>query len=166
MSDDDRVASGPDGLGDDMLLARLREMFERVDPAPVWLVELAKLSYELRSIDVELAELVADSLVEGAGVGVRAADPAAAPRLLTFEGSALAVEVGVNTGPDGRVLHGQLVPSAAARIEIRQPGRQVNWVEADDLGRFGAEGLVEGPLSLVVHLPGGDVVASQWVVVN
>jgi hypothetical protein len=155
---------GSNEVQDRALLGAVRDMLDRVDPPPVWMVDLAKLSYELRSIDAELAELVADSRVDEPAVAVRAAATTAGPRMLTFESDDLLVEVEVgDDGRGGSLLTGQLVPPQPARVELRQPDRPPYFVEADELGRFAVDGLADAPFSLVCHRPDGRPVASVWV---
>lgn len=145
------------------LLRELGGVLDRADPPPGWMVELAKLSYDLRSLDAELAELVADSLVDAPSVAVRSA-ALAEPRMLTFESDDLLVEVEVEAdGHGGSTLTGQLVPAQPARVELRQPDRPHRSVQADELGRFVIEGLAAAPFSLVCHRPDGRPVASAWV---
>ena len=164
MNDDHLRDAGTGGLDDEALLGQLREMFARVDPQPPWLADLAKLSYDLRSIDVELAELVADSHVDEPALAVRAAATATEPRLLTFESDDLVVEVEVSQDERGRhLLIGQLVPAQAARVELRQPDQATVTVLTDELGRFSVSGLAAGPFSLVCHRADARPVASQWV---
>lgn len=149
---------------DQQLITAVAGMLDRVDPPPGWMVDLAKLSFDLRSIDAELAELVADSRIDEPLVAVRSAGTVAEPRLLTFESSELAVELEVDRDERGRpALTGQLVPGEAAEVELRQPGAQTRSVQTDDLGRFRFDDLADGPFSLVCRPGAGRPVASPWV---
>jgi hypothetical protein len=166
MSDQHRSDAFPGDLDDDALLARLGESLSRVDPPPSWLVDLAKLSYGLGSIDVELAELVADSHVDEPALAVRAASTGTQPRLLAFESGDLAVEIEISFGADDVLsIHGQLVPPASATVEVRQPAHRPVEISADELGRFAAHGIAPGPLSVVCRWGDAAVLASTWVVV-
>lgn len=148
-------------LGDEALLERLREMFERRDPVPSWAVEVAKLSLELHAIDAELAELTQDAADELAAVAVRSDGGG---RTATFESSDLVIEIEVTgSGPSLGVV-GQLVPATPARIEVRQPRVRRRWVDADELGRFAVDDVRRGPLSLICHRPGFRPTATSWVI--
>jgi hypothetical protein len=142
------------------LLAELRSVLQRADPVPAEVVAAAKGSFTWRTVDAELAELVADSLTMSApvrGVG--------APRLLTFEGAALVVEVEVaETGTTRRLL-GQLVPTAPADIVVRWQGGSAATT-ADDLGRFAVADIPAGPVSISVTRPSDpNPVVTSWVTV-
>jgi hypothetical protein len=160
--------TGPEhNLDDDRLSERLRDLLRRTDSPPHLAVELAKQSFALRSVDAELAALVADSEVDGLAVTVRNDEPDG-PRLLTFEtepsptGDIAAVEVELG-GPGGRRLLGQMHPPGPARIEVRQPAAAgPRWVEADDHGRFAIEDMAAGPFSLTCHAAGRRPVTTAW----
>ena len=79
----------------DPLMAEVRAVLENADPVPPAVLAAAKGTFTWRTIDSELAELVADSadsLAGAVGAGVRGET---APRLLTFEAAGLVVEVEV-----------------------------------------------------------------------
>lgn len=128
---------------DEELLQELRLMMRRVDPVPASVVLAARSAIMWRSIDAELAELTADSLVEDRRlVGVRAHD---VPTMLTFEigGQILEVEV----MPTGRVrrLVGQLVPAGPGQVVVHHGEAEVT-VQADEVGRFSVDGIATGPV--------------------
>ena len=158
--DDSRGGAGSGDQADDVLLAELADLLGRVDPPPPWLVDLAKLSYDLRSIDVELADLVADSSMQDSLVGVRAATMVG-PRMLTFERGDWLLEVEASRTDSGWQLLGQVVPSALCRIEIVQrAGGRV--VESDDLGRFVVPDVLPEPVMLIVEAPGTPRIGTGW----
>jgi hypothetical protein len=141
----------------DPLLAELVEMLERADPVPSDVVDAARASFTWRTIDAELAELTADSLLTGAGV--RGSDPA---RLLTFAGPGLEVEVEVAVTGDDRRLTGQLVPTGPAEVSVRWATGSADTV-ADDLGRFTVGGVPATTVSLAVRRPGAErPVVTSW----
>ena len=161
MSEDPTTAGD---VQDAALLRAVGELLDRVDPPPAWAVDLAKLSFDLRTIDAEFAELVADSLIDEPLLAVRSASLVAEPRLLTFESEQLVVELELDRDERSRpLLTGQLIPAEPARVELRQPGQPARSVPADALGRFRVDELADGPFSLIVHRPGGRPVASQWI---
>jgi hypothetical protein len=146
---------------DTSLVDDLRRVVERADPVPERVLEGARGSLTWRTIDAELAELAYDSMLEARGESlVRNAET---HRALTFEAPGLSVEVEVGASGAGRRLVGQLVPPQPAAIEIRHPGGTIP-VEADDLGRFSADGVPAGPVSLVCRRPAGGAVATAWLV--
>ena len=155
---------GSGDVQDRALLGAVREMLDRFDPPPGWVVDLAKLSFDLRSIDAELAELVADSLVDEPAVAVRSATVGTEPRMLTFESDDLAVDLELVHRDRGLLaITGQLFPASRADVDIRQPDRPIRTVVTDDLGRFIVEDLPAEPFSLVVRRSDCRPVASQWV---
>ena len=170
MTQSDDHAQPPESNRDDAeLLTRLGALFGSLDRPPADAVELAKQSFGLRTIDAELATLVADSPVESA-LTVRLGDTGAEPRLYTFEASDEpasvlgigAVEIEVSgVGRDARMV-GQLHPPGPARIELRQSGNaEPRSVDADDQGRFLIEGLAGAPFSLLCRRPGSRP-RSRW----
>jgi hypothetical protein len=153
------------GLDDEGLLAAVREMLSRDEPAPDWSVELAKSSYGLRAVDAELAALTSDSGLATAGSGVRSGT---APRLAVFDTGDLSLEIEIE--PSTRVgswrLIGQLIPASPAHIQIRQQGAEPVWVDADDLGRFAADHLAGGSLSLMCMREGARAAVTEWIAIG
>jgi hypothetical protein len=147
-------------LDDQALIARLAELLEDAE-APSWSAELAKASYGLRAVDAELAALSSDSGLT-AGSGMRAA---AAPRLAVFEATGLSVEIEIEPAARSGLwrLVGQLTPAGPARIGIRRHDDAVSWTDADDRGRFSADQLPGGPLSLRCERPGQPAAATEWI---
>jgi hypothetical protein len=145
----------------DALVEELRRVAALVDPVPERVRDAARGSFSWRTIDAELAELAYDSAAQaGREALVRSADTR---RLLTFDAAGLSIEVEVtSTDPDVRLV-GQVVPPQRAEIEVRHAGGRIT-VEADDLGRFAADGISAGPVSLVCRL-GERTVATAWLVV-
>jgi hypothetical protein len=128
---------------DDELMARLRDLLAEDDPVPPLVVSAARESLSWRTIDAELARLVADSLVADSLLATAEVRGDAA-RLLTYQVDEIVIEVEV-TETSGRLrVVGQLVPPMVARVQAEQPGGSVE-VHADRLGRFTAEGVLRGP---------------------
>jgi len=170
MSTDDRSfregtdpASTLRGLDDEGLLAAVREVLGH-EPPPDWSVELAKSSYGLRAVDAELAALTSDSGL-AAGSGMRSGT---APRLAVFDTGDLSFEIEIE--PSTRVgswrLVGQLIPASPARIQVRQQGAEPVWVDADDLGRFAADHLAGGSLSLMCMREGMRAAVTEWIAIS
>ena len=155
MTDDDTAATP-----DRELLSRLRSMLADADPVPREVVAAARDSYGWRSIDAQLAALVADSLLDTAPVR------GSSERLLSYEVGDSIVEVEVtDTGGRLRIV-GQLTPSRPARVRADQPSGSVE-VLADRFGRFTIEGLTPGPTRFVCVPVGADdatQVQTDWTV--
>jgi hypothetical protein len=138
-------------VNDQDLENELREIAARVDPVPAHLLLAAEAAFAWRTVDAELAGLVFDSLTT-AGSGSRAAEELApvrggGPRMLTFQTPGLTVELEVTRVGGAHRLLGQLLPPGAAHVEIRHPDG-VFHTEADELGRFAAEQVTAGPISI------------------
>jgi hypothetical protein len=142
---------------DDELERELRRMAEWADPVPADLVRAAAEAFVWRASGCELAELVYDSLLAGAGPTVRSGPSA---RLLTFEGAELTVEVEI--GPSGTLI-GQLLPPGPATVQIRRPSAE-RTLDCDEYGRFAADRLEHGPLSLRCTA-GETKIVTDWIAV-
>jgi hypothetical protein len=146
------------------ILTLLRGVLEEIDPVPGPLVEAAQAAFTWRTVDAELAELTADSVLDGAAV--RASD---APRLLTFTAGAvsLVVEVAASTGVGdvARRLIGQIVGPHPAEVEVRHADGSLT-VPTDDYGRFRAAPVPAGPISLALRFAGRrPPLVTSWVTV-
>jgi hypothetical protein len=172
MSTDDRsFREGPDpattlgGLDDEGLLAAVREVLSHDEAPPDWSAELAKGSFGLRAVDAELAALTSDSALATAESGMRSGT---APRLAVFDTGDLSLEIEIE--PSARAgswrLVGQLIPASPARIQIRQQGAEPVWVDADDLGRFAADHLADGSLSLMCVREGMRAAVTEWIAIS
>jgi hypothetical protein len=175
MTDENKRRKRP-AMNDDSLVAdqelddELRRIAARLDPVPEALVHAAEAAFAWRGVDVELAELAFDSLAERESLAlVRGADE---PRLLTFHAAELTIELEVRpptrehpplAGVEHRLI-GQLLPPGPARVEVRHPDG-VLMVEADELGRFAAEQVATGPISLRCQRAGAATapVVTEWV---
>jgi len=147
---------------DDVLMARLRDLLAETDgPPPAEFVAMAKQMFGLRSVDAELAALVADSDAESGAVAVRGGAEA---RLLTFESAGLAVEIEVSGAGRSRRVLGQLVPPGPGTVEARQPALpEPRVADVDERGRFTLDDLHPGPLSLTCRRDGAAAVSTSWV---
>ena len=147
------------------LLMLLRGVLEETDPVPGPLIEAAQACFTWRTVDAELAELVADSVLDGAAV--RAAD---APRLVTFTAGAISLVIEIvaplaRTGEVARRLIGQIVGAQPAEVEVRHADGSLT-VQTDDYGRFRAAPVPPGPISLAVRFAGRrPPLVTSWVTV-
>jgi len=144
---------------DEALLRDLSRVTNELDPIPEHVLAAAYAAIGWRTIDAELAELIADSAIDEPALLVRGA---AQPRSLTFEAPGLTIELEAEHAADDDLhLSGQLVPPQPAEVTIRQ-GEALLALRADDRGRFAAHGIVPGPLSLRCRL-GDDAGARRFV---
>jgi hypothetical protein len=152
-------------LDDEGLLAAVREMLGRDEPPPDWSADLAKSSYDLRAVDAELAALTSDSGLAEAASGMRSGT---APRLAVFDTGDLSLEIEIEPGTRAGSwrLVGQLIPASPARIQIRQQRAEPVWVDADDLGRFTADHLASGSLSLMCMREGTRAAVTEWIAIS
>jgi hypothetical protein len=144
-------------LQDELLLAELAAVLRPETVPPPAVLDAAAALWTWRTVDAELARLEYDSLLDDGPMIVRAGRQ---PRLLTFTAGRLTVEVEVDDTPRARRLVGQLVPAAAAELELC--GATGRWsARADEYGRFVLD-LPDRPerLSLQVRLDSGAVVES------
>ncbi|MGH3321959.1 MAG: hypothetical protein ACRDN9_17660 [Streptosporangiaceae bacterium] len=149
---------------DESLLDELRTVLAMIDPVPRQVDKAARASFDWRTIDVELAELVADSAVQPFAV-VRTPAPDAGPRLLTFEAPGLTIEVEVADEGDERRLIGQLVPPQVADVEVRWRGGSLRG-NSDTIGRFIAAPVPAGPVSVACWLGDSPTpVVTSWVTI-
>jgi hypothetical protein len=159
------VHDEPDDTGlDDMRLEEeLRGLAARLEPVPERLVQAAVDAYAWRTVDTDLAELVFDSLADrDEAAPVRGQQQ---ERLLSFRASSLTIEVQVTAAGSSRRLIGQLVPPQPAVVEIRHQD-EVMTLATDQFGRFVAEWMPAGPVSLRCGPAAGDArspVVTDWV---
>lgn len=123
----------PDLNDDDLVLDRLRNALDGGDPVPGDAVIAARQVFELRRLDEDLAELIADSLLD-AGIVVRREDPQ--PRLVSFELDGFTIDV--ELGADGRSVIGVVSPAGSLAVEI-ETAAGVTQTRTDYLGRFRGE---------------------------
>jgi hypothetical protein len=163
MNDESAAVEHDQVSDEDELFLRLTEMLSPQHNPPASVTELAKQSFALRTVDAELAALVADSEIHGTAAPVRRSRSVDIPRLLTFQTTGLLVELEIGTtGGRPRIL-GELLPEGTAMIEVRQPGAPGSRsVEVDDEGRFVVEDLRPGPFSLTCRRPGRSPVTTEW----
>jgi hypothetical protein len=142
----------------DPMFATLRNVIDHADPVPQAVVDAARAAYTWRTIDAELAELTADSAMATAGVR-----STSAPRLLTFEGAGVEVEVEVAHTGSTRHLSGQLVPMGPAQITVRWSSGS-RETTADELGRFAIDHVPAGSVSLAILRTGAhQPIVTSWI---
>jgi len=145
---------------DERILAGLRGLAGRLDPIPDDVRQRAHDALAWRTVGTDLAQLSYDSVLDDELlVGVRGTGP----RQLSFEGPTCTVEIEIHRAA-GRLV-GQVVPPGPAEIVVRAPTGSVR-ARADDLGRFIAEPVGTGPISILCTADSGnDPTVTEWVVI-
>lgn len=153
-----------EGRDDEALITELRGALDTLDPVPDHVIDAAKASFAWRRVDEALADLVADSATQPAGPA-RSAGDSTEPRLLTFRGRGLTVEVEVTPLGDSRRLLGQLVPPRRAEVEVRWQGGCATS-EADTIGLFSVSPVPAGPVSIVCRPGAGQAqMVTSWITI-
>jgi hypothetical protein len=144
---------------DELLLAELRAVAARVDPVPAAVVDAARASLTWLRVDAELAELLSDSAVEHRSLALVRSDGGS--RSLSFGSGELTIDVEILVEGSRRRLVGQLVPPGPGTVEVQSPTLRTT-VDADDLGRFRADGVPPGRMRLRVTRD-GVAVETSWI---
>ena len=150
-----------DETDDDVLEAQLRNLAADLEPVPAALVAAAVDAFTWRDPDAELAELIFDSLLDqDAATLVRGGQE----RLFRFRSDERAVDLEVTVTGMSRTLIGQVTPAGPATVSVRHRDGTVS-VDADDLGRFRAEHVPPGPVSVRLHAadPARTGLVTDWV---
>lgn len=152
--DDDRDAA------DEQLMADLARLVAERDPIPPHLLEMARESYTWRTIDAELAELVADSLRPEDALLVRA--QTATVRLIVFASRDERVEVEVLSENGARQLVGELTPAAPGTLTVEHAtGPVTEPIDAE--GRFLVSRVPSGLIRLRCEREGKRPLVTAWV---
>lgn len=149
---------------EEFLLQSLREAASLLDPVPPEVITAALGAFAWRNFDAELALLAYDSFENRPEMALRSGQ--SSPRLLTFEGSTLTVDLESISSRNERRLVGQLIPEQSAQLEIWHRGGR-STVEVDKHGRFVFSGVSAGPVSFVVRTGSekeGLALKTDWVI--
>jgi hypothetical protein len=148
---------------DERFESHLRAVTSEADAVPEHVVADAKALFALRDLDAELAQLVADSLVDEPAVLTRAL--IADVRMLSFLCGDVTIELDVDTDPvTGRVsLHGAAVGVAGDVVVVLTGHRVVSPLDQD--GHFDLQLPTGGPLRLELTKPDGGRVTTPWITV-
>lgn len=152
----------PWSADDERLLDLLGGIAQQVDPAPPLAYELGHETFALHRIDDELAELVADSLLDAHAVRATASDV----RLLSFQGPGLIVEVQVSHADARYSVIGVLERSASgdggrAYLETPDGASSSVLIDADD--RFEFEDVRQSLVRFRIAIQGHVDVTTAWV---
>jgi hypothetical protein len=143
---------------DDELVRRLARAAAVHDPVPPELLTFAGEAFTWRTVDAELAELVADSL-ETAGAGLRGGSDV---RLLTFTAGDRQLDVELLTEGASHRLVGELTPPQPARVLVEHAGG-TSTEETDELGRFLLADVPPGRFRLRCEPADGPAVVTPWL---
>ena len=158
------LAFDPKGVlddGDGVVLTRLAQLVEAVDPVPSDLVERSLFAMTLAGLETELMEAVYLDTplagVRGAAAAARADDAAPAEaKTITFTHDSLTVMISLSPSAGGRVrIDGWAAPAAGLDVELHRPGVDVVTVASDEDGRFSFDSVERGRASLVVRRTDG-----------
>ena len=146
-----------DDMHDDVV-ERLRRAVAEHDPVPESVVAAARASLTWLTIDAELARLVEDSSLVGAGT--RAVEQ---PVILTFDSGTVVVTLEVMSLDDLRQITGHIDGSFTSVLVRHRDGELTAPI--DPHGRFRVDEVPAGPVSLVFQAiePGGRPFTTEWV---
>jgi hypothetical protein len=143
---------------EDELLAMLREGLEESDPVPIDVTDFAKAALGWRQIDAELAAISFDSELEAPA----ATRSTATARMLSFTAGQWTIDIEYDQ--TSHRLLGQVSPGRQVIVELHFAGGAVG-LHSDGEGRFDFDGVLPGPVSLVIRTPGNlEVVKTEWTV--
>lgn len=136
---------------DQELLAELSRIYELIDPVPPGLVDRVGFTLTLAHLEMELAQLVSDSVEP---VGARAEEGA---RTVTFAAETLTVMLTITQVDQRYRMDGWLAPGGRIHVELRRQEASID-THADDDGRFEFDQLPPGLAQLVFHpTQGGEL---------
>ena len=147
----------PKGWDDEELLAALGEAMKARQAVPEWFVETGKNAYAWHNVDVELAQLTYDSLVDREQAAAVRSE-AASIRALTFTSAHLSIELEVT---DGRLL-GQVIAPRAGTLETHTTAGITTW-PVDEIGCFVLDPKPASPFRLRFRAVDGTDVLTGWV---
>ena len=140
---------------DDLLAAELGEAIAASREVPPDWREAARAAFAWRTIDAELLALVHDSRLE-TGAAVRGV---AGPRVLSFAGSALSLEVELT----GRQVMGQLTSPGPGEVIFESADGRRRSTPTDASGFFVLDGEDHGLVRFSVRAEDADFV-TEWFV--
>ncbi|MFF5227405.1 hypothetical protein [Dactylosporangium sp. NPDC000521] len=146
-------------IGEEEVLRALREIAGRHDPLPDDVLAAARASIGWRDPDAALAELTADSARERL-VAVRGGG---SPRLLSFFGGSLTIDVQATTRSGVVEVVGAVSPAVPARMVLESPTGSSHETDVDDEGRFRFQDVVAGSVRLRCEPADGSPVHTEWV---
>ena len=154
----------------DPLIVALSCLLRRADPVPLAVRAAAEAAANVvaasSDFDLGALRLLGDSALDGALIGVPSLRAAGLrdTRLLSFAGSGASVEVELaEVRPRRLRLLGLVSPADGGEVVVRWPSGSARST-VDAAGRFRAEDVPAGPLSLVLRQGGGPPLATDWLI--
>jgi hypothetical protein len=146
---------------DQDLLVRLGDVAAQADPVPDLVLDLARAAWETRALDAELLRLVAETT--GVPAGVRSVVDQ--PRVLSFDGGGLVLDLQVERAGPGVRLVGQVLPwpEAGGTVTVEQPDGSRHDAVVGELGDFVVEGLALALLRLHLQPVEGAPLTTGWI---
>jgi hypothetical protein len=134
---------------DESVLAKIKALFEAVDPAPPDLAERVRFAVALADLEAEAARLVEEAAFEPTLTRGAAEES----RTITFDSTELTIMIRIDPNADGTVrVDGWLAPARACRIEVSLRDGALA-VEADADGRFAFPSVPRSTVRFVVRPP-------------
>lgn len=145
---------------DEELLVHLGTVAAQADPVPEMVLDLARLAWTTRTLDAELVHLVEQTT--GVPAGVRSTT--VQPRMLTFEGAGVVLDLQVEGGGSNVRVLGQVLPCSmeGGSVTLEHPDGTAARAELDDLGGFRVVGLGDQLLRVRVELAGRTPFTTTW----
>jgi hypothetical protein len=142
---------------DEIVLGRIKALFEAVDPAPPDLAARVRFAVALADLEAEAARLVEEAAVEPALTRGTSEES----RTITFDSTELTIMIRIDANADGTArVDGWLAPARACRVEVSLHDRAIA-VEADTDGRFAFPRVPRGTVRFVVRPPAQQAQAAQ-----
>ena len=130
------------------------------DAVPPELLRMARESFTWRTVDAELAELVADSAQAAGAALVRSGTPRV--RLLTFTAGELRLELELLVEGAERRVVGEVVPGGRARITVEHLDGSLTE-DTDEFGRFLVAGVPAGRIRVRCAPADGAALVTPWL---
>lgn len=147
-------------------IAHLRRLANEADPVPEAVYAAAKAAYTTRDLDGELAALVADSAAAEATLAFDAVRTGprqpVEPRLLSFRGGGVQVELEISEQADQLCATGQISGALAEGSVLERADGGVQDLDVDELGRFLVIGVPPGPARVRCRTVAGVRVLTSW----
>jgi hypothetical protein len=157
-------------MDDDALVGELRRLAAELDAPPGNVSTAAREAILTRDLDGELAELIGDSRVVGAGdplafEPIRADAEARGSWMLSFAGGGVQVDLEVSDDRGQLRLVGQLSDAAASGCYLVFADGERRRLDLDELGRFVVPDARHGAVRLQCQSAGGGRVTTAWVTI-
>jgi hypothetical protein len=134
---------------EESVLAKIKALFEAVDPAPPDLAVRVRFAVALADLEAEAARLVEEAAVESTLTRGTSEES----RTITFDSSELTIMIRIDANADGTArVDGWLAPARACQVEVSVQDSSLA-VEADTDGRFAFPSLPRGTVRFVVRPP-------------